>query len=89
MNLNSLLSVIKRGKHGFRIKWIENSDGRRRLTPLIPKENKKAHYLRNILLEDWVYFKHYVDSAIKQAYSIIVLEKKLCKGREEKTEALS
>jgi putative transposase len=27
--------------------------------------------LRSILLKDWVYSKHYVDSAIKQAYSII------------------
>jgi putative transposase len=58
----------------IRIKWIEkhNKKGRKRLIPLIPKENNfKHHYLRNILLEDWVYSKHYVDSAIKQAYSII------------------
>jgi len=58
----------------IRIKWIEkhNKKGRKRLLPLIPKENSfKHHYLRSILLEDWVYSKHYVDSAIKQAYSII------------------
>jgi len=56
------------------IKWIEkyNSRGRKRLIPLIPKGNNfKHHYLRNILLENWVYSKHYVDSAIKQAYSMI------------------
>jgi len=58
----------------IRIKWIEkhNKKGRKRLIPLIPKENSfKHHYLRKLLLKDWVYSKHYVDSAIKQAYSII------------------
>jgi putative transposase len=58
----------------IRIKWVEkhNSNGRKRLIPLTPKENSfKHHYLRKLLLEDWVYSKHYVDSAIKQAYSII------------------
>jgi putative transposase len=58
----------------IRIRWIEkhNKKGRKRLFPLIPKENSfKHHYLRSILLENWVYSKHYVDSAIKQAYSII------------------
>jgi putative transposase len=58
----------------IRIRWIEkyNKKGRKRLIPLIPKGNNfKHHYLRYLLLEDWVYSKHYVDSAIKQAYSII------------------
>jgi len=57
-----------------RIKWVEkhNKKGRKRLFPLIPKGNNfKHHYLRSILLENWVYSRHYVDSAIKQAYSII------------------
>jgi len=57
-----------------RIKWIEkhNGKGRRRLLPVIPKENSfKHHYLRNILLYGWSYSKHYVDSAIKQAYSML------------------
>jgi putative transposase len=57
-----------------RIKWIErhNGRGRRRLIPIIPKENCfKHHQLRNTLLECWSYSKHYVDSAIKQAYSIL------------------
>ena len=57
-----------------KIRWIEKRDekGRRRLIPIIPKDNIfKNHYLRNLLMEGWDYSKHYVDSAIKQAYSII------------------
>ena len=56
------------------IRWIEKHDrkGRKRLIPLIPKDNIfKNHHLRNLLMEGWGYSKHYVDSAIKQAYSII------------------
>lgn len=59
----------------IRIRWVEkhnSEEGRRRLIPLIPKENGfKHHYLRNLLLEDWVYSRHYVDSAMKQAYSMM------------------
>ncbi|NHV97377.1 MAG: transposase [Thaumarchaeota archaeon] len=57
-----------------KIRWVEKRDekGRRRLIPIIPKDNIfKNHYLRNLLMEGWGYSKHYVDSAIKQAYSII------------------
>jgi putative transposase len=57
-----------------KVKWIEKYDrkGRRRIIPIIPKDNNfKHHYLRNMLLRDWHYSKHYIDSAIKQAYSII------------------
>jgi putative transposase len=57
-----------------RIKWIEkhNCKGRMRLIPIIPKENSfKYHYLRSLLMKDWGYSKHYVDSAIKQAYSML------------------
>jgi putative transposase len=56
------------------ITWIERSDrkGRKRLIPIIPKDNIfKNHYLRNLLMEGWGYSKHYVDSAIKQAYSML------------------
>jgi len=56
------------------IRWIEKHDrkGRKRLIPIIPKDNIfKNHHLRNLLMEGWGYSKHYVDSAIKQAYSII------------------
>jgi len=57
-----------------RIKWIEkhNNKGRKRLVPVIPKENSfRHHYLRNFLLVGWSCSKHYVDSAIKQAYSML------------------
>jgi putative transposase len=56
------------------IRWIEKHDrkGRKRLIPLIPKDNSfKNHHLRNLLMKSWSYSKHYVDSVIKQAYSII------------------
>jgi putative transposase len=56
------------------IRWIEKYDkkGRKRLIPVIPKGNNfKNHYLRNLLIEGWSYSKHYVDSAIKQAYSML------------------
>jgi len=56
------------------IRWIEkfNRKGRRRLIPIIPKGNGfKHHYLRSLLMDGWEYSKHYVDSAIKQAYSVI------------------
>jgi len=56
------------------IRWIEkhNKKGGKRLIPIIPKDNNfKNHYLRNLLMEGWSYSKHYVDSAIKQAYSIL------------------
>jgi len=56
------------------IRWVEKHDrkGRKRLIPLIPKDNSfKNHHLRNLLMKSWSYSKHYVDSAIKQAYSII------------------
>ena len=54
-------------------RWIEKrgEKGRRRLIPIIPKDNNFKRHLRNLLLEDWSYSKHYVDSAIKQAYSML------------------
>ena len=56
-----------------KIRWIEKHDerGRRRLIPIIPKDNNFKNHLRNSLLESWSYSKHYVDSAIKQAYSML------------------
>jgi hypothetical protein len=49
-----------------KIIWIERYlKGRRGLIPKIPKDNNfKHHYLRNLLMKDWNYSKHYVDSAI-------------------------
>ena len=43
----------------------------RRLIPIIPKSRAFKRNLRNYLLKDWEYALHYVDSAIKTAYSII------------------
>ena len=40
------------------------------------KEYKKK--LRDSLLQEWPYAAHWVDSAIKTAYSILKLEEKLC-----------
>ena len=55
-----------------KIRWIEKRDEKgRRLIPIIPKDNNFKNHLRNFLLEDWSYSKHYVDSAIKQAYSML------------------
>jgi len=56
------------------IRWVEkfNRRGRRRLIPVIPKDGRfKHHHLRSLLMEGWRYSRHYVDSTIKQAYSII------------------
>ncbi len=57
-----------------RIEWIEkfNREGRKRIIPIILKDGCfKHHELRNMLLINWEYSKHYVDSAIKQAYSLL------------------
>lgn len=43
----------------------------KRLIPTIPKSKEFKRDLRNKLLKDWNYASHYVDSAIKTAYSSI------------------
>ena len=43
----------------------------KRLIPIIPKSREFKRNLRNELLRSWDYASHYVDSAIKVAYSII------------------
>ena len=43
----------------------------KRLIPIIPKSREFKRSLRNSLLKDWKYASHYVDSAIKTAYSIL------------------
>jgi len=43
----------------------------KRLIPVIPKSREFKRVLRNNLLKDWNYASHYVDSAIKTAYSIL------------------
>ena len=56
-------------KHGGR--KIKKYYYAERLIPIIPKSREFKRDLRNILLENWSYASHYVDSAIKVAYSII------------------
>ncbi|MEM0041886.1 MAG: transposase [Candidatus Korarchaeum sp.] len=41
------------------------------LNPIIPKSNEFKKQLRDKLMEDWGYSKHYVDSAIREAYSLL------------------
>jgi len=70
-----------------RIKWIEKRDegGRKRLIPVIPKDSSfKNHYLRSLLMEGWSYSEHYVDSAIKQAYSIMKSWRSYLKGERSR-----
>jgi len=43
----------------------------RRLIPVIPKTKEFKKWLRNELLRNWMYASHYVDSAVKVAYSIL------------------
>jgi len=50
---------------------IEWKKRRNRLIPIIPKSKEFKKTLRNQLLKDWNYASHYVDSAIKTAYSIL------------------
>jgi len=42
-----------------------------RLIPYFPKSNEFKRKLRNKLLDGWHFAKHYVDSAMKTAYSIL------------------
>jgi len=50
---------------------IERREKGKRLIPIIPKSKEFKRALRNRLLKDWNYASHYVDSAIKTAYSIL------------------
>jgi len=57
----------------------------RRVIPAIPKTKKFKRQLRNKLLESWVFASHYVDSAIKVAYSILKSWKRnYVKGRRRR-----
>jgi len=57
----------KRNKKCYQIK---------RLVPLLPKTREFKNSLRKELLKGWSYASHYVDSAIKVAYSILKSWKK-------------
>ncbi|MBS7288929.1 MAG: transposase, partial [Candidatus Freyarchaeota archaeon] len=68
------------------IAWKEKIVKRRRLIPIIPKSNEFKRNLRNYLLRNWNFCAHYVDSAIKQAYSILKSwRRNYLKGRGTKT----
>ena len=57
----------------------------KRLIPIIPKSREFKRNLRNELLKDWSYASHYVDSAIKVAYSILKSwRRNYLKGRRKK-----
>ena len=56
-----------------------------RLIPYFPKTNEFKRGLRNELLKDWPFAKHYVDSAIKTAYSTLESwRKNYLKGRRKR-----
>ena len=61
----------------------------KRLIPMIPKSREFKRNLRNTLLEKWSYASHYVDSAIKVAYSIInSWRKNYLKGRRKRSKPI-
>ncbi len=60
-----------------------------RLIPYFPKSNGFKRELRNKLLKDWPFAKHYVDSAIKTAYSILESwRRNYLKGRRKRKRPL-
>jgi len=58
--------VIKCGKRRIKKYYYV-----KRVIPIIPKSREFKRSLRKKLLQNWSYASHYVDSAIKVAYSII------------------
>ncbi|MEM3832515.1 MAG: transposase [Thermoprotei archaeon] len=61
--LNAILEDLWRN-----IAWNRNG---KRLIPFLRKDKAFRKKLRDKHLRGWVYSKHYVDSAIKQAYSVL------------------
>ena len=61
----------------------------KRLIPIIPKSREFKRNLRNELLKNWGHASHYVDSAIKVAYSIVnSWRKNYLKGRRGKNKPI-
>ncbi|MHA1607531.1 MAG: RNA-guided endonuclease InsQ/TnpB family protein, partial [Candidatus Freyarchaeota archaeon] len=61
----------------------------KRLIPIIPKSREFKRNLRNSLFKNWKYASHYVDSAIKVAYSIInSWRKNYLKGKRRKNKPI-
>ena len=76
--------VIKHGKRKIKKYYYVE-----RLIPVIPKSRGFKRNLRNSLLKDWKYASHYVDSAIKTAYSILESwRKNYLKGRRGRSKPL-
>ena len=76
--------LIKRGREKIRKYYFV-----KRLIPIIPKSREFKRNLRNSLLKDWKYASHYVDSAIKVAYSIINSWKRnYLKGRRKRNKPI-
>jgi len=74
--------IIREGKKGIRKCYYV-----KRLRPIIPKSREFKRNLRNELLRSWDYASHYVDSAIKVAYSIInAWRRNYIKGRRGRSE---
>ncbi|MEM1520139.1 MAG: transposase [Candidatus Korarchaeum sp.] len=66
------------------IVWKHNKRNPAIPNPIIPKSNEFKKQLRDKLMEDWGYSKHYVDSAIREAYSILKSwRRNYRKGRRE------
>ncbi|MEM2604843.1 MAG: transposase, partial [Candidatus Korarchaeum sp.] len=53
------------------IVWKHNKRNPAVLNPIIPKSNEFKKQLRDELMKNWGYSKHYVDSAIREAYSLL------------------
>ena len=67
---------------------IEWKKKKNRLIPMIPK-SKEKRALRNQLLKDWDYASHYVDSAVKTAYSILnSWRRNYIKGKRRRTKPI-
>ena len=65
---------------------IEWKKRERRLIPIIPKSREFRKALRDNLLRNWDFASHYVDSAIKTAYSIMNSWKRnYIKGKRRRT----
>ncbi|MHA1627177.1 MAG: hypothetical protein ACTSYT_04790 [Candidatus Asgardarchaeia archaeon] len=70
---------------GKRYKFYEIT----RLIPYFPNNNELRRNLRNKLLVGWFFARHYVDSAIKTAYSILTSwRKNYIKGKRKRKKPL-
>jgi len=73
--------LVRRGSRKIRKHYYV-----KRLIPVIPKSREFKRNLRNRLLKDWSYAAHYVDSAIRVAYSILnSWRRNYLKGRRKRS----